>query len=58
MFTTKNELAYCLKKMTEFVDKKDTLLHGMLPPSDYKDLHDKCFGSLFPQPVQEEDEEE
>ena len=26
----------------------DTLLHGMLPPSDYKELHDKSFGSLFP----------
>jgi hypothetical protein len=28
----------------------DTLLHGMLPPSDYKELHEKCFGTLFPQP--------
>lgn len=34
----------------------DTLLHGMLPPSDYKEIHDKCFGPQ--EVVLHEDQEE
>ena len=37
----------------------DTLLHGMLQPSDYKELHQICFGTCFPLPddIAEEKEE-